>query len=109
MDLGNMMQNVRNMTERMKSMQDAMRDKVVEGTAGGGMVTARMNGAGELIGIEIDKSVIDPDDAEMLSDLVVAAVNAARKKVEELRAESVREMTGGIDLGAMGIDLDNLT
>lgn len=72
------------------------------------MVKARMNGAGELLGLEFEPGAVDPDDLEMLADLVMAAVNAARKKVEETRAESLRELTGGVDLSALGIDPSTL-
>lgn len=109
MDINDMMKNIQGMAERMKHVQEGMRSKVMEGTAGGDMVTARMNGAGELVGLEIDREVIDPEDPEMLADLVVAAVNAARKKIEEARISGIRDMAGGVDLSSLGIDLGQFT
>ena len=106
--MGDMLKNVRSMADRMKTMQDEMKKQVVDGESGGGMVKARMNGAGELVGLEIESDVIDPDDPEMLADLVVAAVNADCKKTEELRADSSRELSGGVDLSQFGIDLGGL-
>jgi DNA-binding YbaB/EbfC family protein len=77
-------------------MQQRMSELMVEGSAGGGMVKARMNGHKELLGIAIDKEAVDPNDVEMLQDLVVAAVNEASRKVDEAMQSQLGAMTGGI-------------
>lgn len=108
MNMGDMMKKVQEMTGRMQQMDEEMKKKVVEGQAGGGMVTAKVNGVGDLIGLELDKSVIDPEDPEMLADLIIAAVGAAKQQTKGIREQGLREMTGGIDLGAMGINIPGL-
>lgn len=108
MDFSEIMKNVQSMGERMRAQQDELKGKTVEFSAGGGMVVARMNGTGELTGLVIEKTAIDPEDPEMLADLVLAAVNGARKKVAALKADGLRDMTGGIDPSQFGISLDGL-
>ena len=111
MGMGNlfdMMKNAKQLMEKAKSAQEVLAKKMVEGVAGAGMVTARVNGLGELIGLDFDKSVVDPEDTEMLSSLVVAAVADARRKTEALRADVLKEMTGGMDLSSLGINLPGL-
>ena len=75
-----MMQQVQQMQAQMQAQMEAIR---VEGSAGGGMVKATMNGSKELLAVVIEKDVVDPNDVEMLQDLVVAAVNEASRKVDE--------------------------
>ncbi len=108
MDLSGLMRQAQEMAGQLKRTQDSLREKVVEGTAGGGMVRARMNGNNELIGLEIEKDVVDPADPELLADLVMAAVNAARAKVEQERLSSLQQLTGGLDLSALGFDPSKL-
>ncbi len=108
MDMSEMMKRVQQMTGRVGAMQNELKQKTVEGMAGGGMVKAKMNGAGDLIGLEIEKDVVDPEDPEMLADLILAAVGAARKQVQDLRAEQMKQMTGGLDLSSLGIDLPDM-
>jgi DNA-binding YbaB/EbfC family protein len=79
-------------------MQQKMTELRVEGTAGGGMVKATMNGSKELLGVVIDKEAVDPNDVEMLQDLVVAAVNEASRKVDEEMQSSLGAMTGGMKI-----------
>ncbi|MBN2714005.1 MAG: YbaB/EbfC family nucleoid-associated protein [Planctomycetes bacterium] len=107
-NIGDIMKQVQGMSSRMKDIQESMKSKIVEGDAGAGMVKVRMNGAGELLGLDIEKGVIDPEDPEMLADLIVAAVNNTRKKAEELKTESIRELTGGIDPSSFGINMDGI-
>ena len=107
-NLGQLMKNMKEVGARVKDMQASLKNRVVEAEAGGGMVRARMNGAGELVGLTFEADAIDPADTELLSDLVLAAVNNARKKADALRAESLRELTGGLDLSSLGMDIDNL-
>ncbi len=86
------MKMIQQMQNRLLKMQQELEETVVEGTAGGGVVTARVTGAREFQGIKIDPSAVDPDDVEMLQDLVLAALHEAMAKVERLR----QGLTAGI-------------
>ena len=86
------------MQKRMQALEADLRDRVVEGSAGGGMVVAHANGQRELLSVKISPEVIDPDDAEMLEDLVVAAVSQALKKAEELHQAEIQKLTGGMQI-----------
>ena len=107
-DIFSLLRNAKQMAEKAKEAQVELAKKTAAGTAGAGMVNATVNGTGELVGLNIDKSVIDPEDPEMLADLVIAAVADARKKAGDLRKESLSELTGGIDLSSFGLDLNGL-
>jgi len=98
----NLMRQMQKMQEDMAAAQTALAEETVEGSAGGGMVKAVVTGTGELRSVAIDGSVVDPDDVEMLEDLVVAAVNEALRASQELQAEKMGSLTGGIDLGGLG-------
>jgi DNA-binding YbaB/EbfC family protein len=84
--------------EMGQQMQEKMEQVSVEASSGGGMVTARVNGKRQLLGLRIDPSVIDAKDPEMLQDLVMAAVNEAGRKAEEAMKASMSGMLGGLDL-----------
>lgn len=84
--------------DRMAQVQGDLKTQEVEGTAGGGMVVARANGNQELIDLSINKDVVDPDDVEMLQDLVVAAVNNALDQARELNQNEMSKVTGGIKI-----------
>jgi len=92
--------NIKQLMKQAQQMQDQMQRQMasirVEGTAGGGMVKAEMNGNKELLSITIDKEAVDPEDVEMLQDLVKAAVNEAARKVDEEMQSSMGAMTGGM-------------
>ena len=90
-----MMQQVQQMQAQMQAQMEAIR---VEGSAGGGMVKATMNGSKELLAVVIEKDVVDPNDVEMLQDLVVAAVNEAARKVDEEMQGQIGAMTGGMKI-----------
>jgi DNA-binding YbaB/EbfC family protein len=94
--------NIKQLMKQAQQMQDQMQRQMasinVEGSAGGGMVKATMSGNKELLSISIDKQVIDPDDVEMLQDLVKAAVNEAARKVDEEMQSSMGAMTGGMKI-----------
>jgi len=94
--------NIKQLMKQAQQMQDQMQRQMasirVEGTAGGGMVKAEMNGNKELMGITIDKEAVDPEDVEMLQDLVKAAVNEAARKVDEEMQSSMGAMTGGMKI-----------
>ncbi len=93
---GNILKQAQQMQERMQKVQEELLDKRVEGSAGGGMVTATANGKGDLVQIKIDREVVDPEDIEMLEDLVVAAANQAAKKARELGEEEMSKIAGGM-------------
>jgi DNA-binding YbaB/EbfC family protein len=86
----------------MAAAQSALADETVEVSAGGGMVKAVVTGTGEIRSITIDPSVVDPDDVEMLEDLVLAAVGDGLRRAQDLQAESLGGVTGGLDLGGLG-------
>jgi nucleoid-associated protein EbfC len=94
--------NIKQLMKQAQQMQDQMQRQMasikVEGTAGGGMVKAEMNGNKELLAITIDKEAVDPEDIEMLQDLVKAAVNEAARKVDEEMQSSMGSMTGGMKI-----------
>lgn len=97
-----MLRQIQKMQNDMAAAQEALAEETVEGSAGGGVVTATVTGAGELRSVHIDASVVDPDDVEMLEDLVVAAVTDGLRKARELSEQRLGAITGGIDLGALG-------
>ncbi len=84
--------------DRMAQVQGDLKTQEVDGTAGGGMVVARANGNQELIDLTINKDVVDPEDVEMLQDLVVAAVNNALDQARELNQNEMSKVTGGIKI-----------
>ena len=79
-------------------VQEELASKTVEASAGGGMVTAVVNGKFELISLRIEKEVVDPDDIEMLQDLIVAAVNEGVRKAQEMTASEMSKVTGGLNI-----------
>ena len=102
MDLNKLMQQAQQMQEQMQKAQEEIANETVEGTAGGGAVVVKATGAGKILEVKIAKEAIDPDDAETLEDLVVAAVNAALESAEEL-AKSKLNLGGLGDLGSLGL------
>jgi nucleoid-associated protein EbfC len=94
----NPMQQVKALQDQMVKMQEELATKEVEASAGGGMVVATVNGRQELLGIKIDPQVVDPTDVEMLEDLVVAAVNDALRKSQELAAGEMGKIAGGLNI-----------
>ena len=100
--LNQMMRQVQKMQADMAAAQDELSTALVEGSAGGGKVTAVVTGAGDVQTVRISRDVVDPDDVEMLEDLVVAAVGEAMRRAQELQAERMGNVTGGLDLGGLG-------
>jgi DNA-binding YbaB/EbfC family protein len=94
--LGDLMKKAQQMKASMEKIQEELATKEVEAGAGGGMVSVTVTGAQEVTGIVIDPSVIDPDDKEMLQDLIQAAVNEALRKSREMMAEEMAKVTGGL-------------
>lgn len=97
-NLGQMMKQAQQMQARLQEMQDEMEAHEVSGAAGGGMVTVRLSGKFDVRGVTIDPSIIDPADPEMLEDLVAAALNDAKAKIDAYKAEKIAAMTGGLPL-----------
>lgn len=101
--IGNLMREAQKLQAEMARVQEEAQKKTVEATAGGGMVTVVANGAGELVSIVIDREVVDPEDIEMLQDLVLAATNEALRRAREMVSEEVSKITGGMQMpGGMG-------
>ncbi|PRY46125.1 hypothetical protein CLV43_101395 [Umezawaea tangerina] len=94
------LQQAQKMQQQLVTAQEELADAEVTGTAGGGLVTAVVSGAGELKSLEIDPKVVDPDDTETLADLVVAAVRDANRAAQELAAQKMGPLAGG--MGGMG-------
>lgn len=106
-NLGNlfdMMKNAKQIMGKAKEAQEELARKTAEGVSGAGMVTATVNGLGELVGLRFEAAAVDPSDPEMLADLVIAAVADARNKANQLRGDAMKDLTGGLDLSALGID-----
>ena len=100
-DLTKMLGQFKNIQANMQEAQEQLQNKTVQASSGGEMVTATMNGKGELLALKIDKTVVDVNDLEMLEDLVKAAVNAARTKSQELVQEEMSKAMGGINIAGL--------
>lgn len=96
MGMGDIMKQAQKMQEKMQKIQDELADLQVEASSGGGMVTVVANGKQEIMEVKIDKQVVDPEDVEMLEDLVVAAVNQAMEKAQELANDEMGKAAGGM-------------
>lgn len=96
MGIGDIMKQAKKMQEKMQKIQDELADLQVEASSGGGMVTVVANGKQEILEVRIDKQVVDPEDVEMLEDLVVAAVNQAMEKAQELANDEMGKAAGGM-------------
>lgn len=97
-NLGKLMKQAQQMQTRMAEMQAQLAEKRIEASAGGGMVTVVMSGAHEVVSVAIDPEVVDREDVEMLEDLVAAAVNEARRQVDEMVREEMGQLTGGMPI-----------
>ncbi|MEC4686439.1 MAG: YbaB/EbfC family nucleoid-associated protein [Nitrospirota bacterium] len=100
--LGDIMKQAQKLQAEMAKVQEEAKSKTVEAAAGGGMVTAVANGAGEIVSIKIDREVVNPDDVEMLEDLIVAASNEALRRAQEMVQSEMSRLTGGLKLPGMG-------
>lgn len=96
--MGGLMRQVQKAMEQMQQLEQELRSARVEGTAGGGMVRVEATGAGEFESVTIDPQVVDPEDVEMLQDLVLSAFRDAQEKANKLKEERVRQLTGGLGL-----------
>ncbi len=93
-----LMKQVQKIQKRIAELQEELAEKTVEASAGGGMVTAVVNGRQELVSLKIDPEVLNPDDREMLEDLIVAAVNEALRRSQEMVQEEMAKITGGLKI-----------
>ena len=96
--MGNMMKQAQKLQKKMLKMQEELAERSVEASAGGGMVKAVANGKQQILSIDIEKEVVDPDDVEMLQDLVLAAVNDALQKSQEMVSGEMGKLTGGLNI-----------
>ena len=97
----NMVKQAQKMQQEMLRMQQEMETKEYEATTGGGMVTAAVNGKHELLRLSIEPEAVDPEDVEMLQDMVIAAVNEAMRKADAEAAAGMSKLTGGLNLGGL--------
>ena len=100
--LGDIMREAQKLQTEMKRMQEESKKKTVEATAGGGMVTVIASGGGEIISIKIEKDVVNPDDVEMLQDLILAAANEALRRAQEMVNEGMSKLTSGLQIPGLG-------
>lgn len=100
-NLGNLMKQAKKLQEQLEKAQAEIAEMKVEASSGGGMVTATVNGRGELLNLAIEKEVVDPDDVEMLVDLVIAAVQEAQKNAHDLAQERLGPLAQGMNLPGM--------
>lgn len=101
--LGDLMRQAQKLQTQMAKLQEDLALRTVEGTAGGGMITVVANGKQEITSVKIDREVVDPQDVEMLQDLVMAAVNDALKKAQEMASSEMGKLTGGLALNIPGL------
>jgi len=97
-NMGNMMKQMQKMQKQMEDMQKQLEETEVEASAGGGAVTCKGNGKKEGLAITIDEGVGDPEDVEMLQDLIMAAINEALRKAEEMMTKEMGKLTGGMNI-----------
>jgi hypothetical protein len=96
--MGNMMKQAQKLQAKMMKMQEELAERTVETASGGGMVKVVANGKQQILSIRIEKEVVDPDDVEMLQDLVIAAVNDALAKSQEMVSSEMGKLTGGLNI-----------
>ena len=96
--MGNMMKQAQKLQSQMMKLQEELADKTVESSSGGGMVTVVANGRQQVVSIQIENEVVDPEDVDMLQDLVLAAVNDALAKAQEMVSSEMGKLTGGMNI-----------
>ena len=96
--MGNMMKQAQKLQSQMLKLQEELADKTVESSAGGGMVTVVANGRQQIVSIRIENEVVDPEDVDMLQDLVLAAVNDALTKAQAMVSSEMGKLTGGLNI-----------
>ncbi len=101
--LGNLLRQAQDMQKKFAKIQEELASKTVEASSGGGMVRCTVSGKQELLSLTIDKEVVNPEDVEMLQDLVLAAVNEGLKKSQEIMASEMGKMAGGLGINLPGM------
>ena len=101
MNMNKLMKQAQQMQKKMAEAQEKLKEVEIEVSVGGGMVTARMNGANELLSITIEDELINKEEKDMLMDLIVSAVNQANEKIEEKKKEELGKVTGGMNIPGM--------
>jgi DNA-binding YbaB/EbfC family protein len=99
-NIAGLMKQASQMQKKMEEMQAKLEATELEGTSGAGMVTVRLNGKGQMRGVRIDPKLADPEEMEMLQDLIVAAHDDAKRKIEAATAQEMEKITGGMNLPA---------
>jgi hypothetical protein len=100
-NMGNLMKQAQKVQQQMMKLQEELNQREVSAQAGGGMVEATVNGKGELLRLRLEPEVVSPDDAEMLCDLIVAAVGEAQRRAQEMVQAEMGQLTGGMNLPGM--------
>lgn len=108
-NLGSLMKTANEMRSKMQTLGDELKAKRVSGAAGGGLVEVEVNGLKEVLSVRIDPALIEKQDREMIEDLLPAAFNAAAKKAEELHAQAMASLTGGLEIPGLGDALSQFT
>jgi hypothetical protein len=101
MDMSEIMRQAQEFQQKMSQVQNTLADRVVTASVGGGMVSVTVNGKNELISIQIEKEVINPEDQVMLQDLIVSAVNEGIKKAQDMAQAEMQKITGGMKIPGM--------
>jgi DNA-binding YbaB/EbfC family protein len=101
--MGNLMKQAQQMQQKMMKLQEEIAQKTLDASVGGGMVTVTVNGKSEVLRIKIEPQVVDPNDVEMLEDLIVAGVNEAVRKAQEMMAEEMSKLTGGLKIPGLSL------
>ncbi|KAF0159651.1 MAG: YbaB/EbfC family nucleoid-associated protein [Smithellaceae bacterium] len=102
-NIGNIMKQAKKMQEKMGRLQEELETKTIEAQAGGGMVRVVVNGKFELVSLKIEKEVVNPEDIEMLQDLIAAAVNEGIRKAQEMASSEMAKITGGLGIPGLGM------
>lgn len=100
--MGDLMRQAKKMQQEMAKIQEETKKKTVEASAGGGMVSVTANGGMEIVSIKIEREVVNPDDIEMLEDLIIAAANEALRRAQQMVSEEMSKVTGGLNLPGVG-------
>ena len=102
-NIGQMLKQMQQLQTKMQEVQTELESTEIEGSSGGGMVKIVANGKNEIVSVTIDPEVVDKDDVEMLQDLIIAAVNQAREKVQEMQSEKMSALTGGLNVPGLNL------
>ncbi len=97
-NIGNIMKQAKKMQEKIGRMQQELEGRTVEAQAGGGMVSVLVNGKFEIVSLKIEKDVVNPEDIDMLQDLITAAVNEGVRKAQEMASQEMAKITGGLGI-----------